>query len=315
MSSRSSSSVSKPRLGRQVVVELGQLLGLDLLDRDRELRLLAGQLGRRVVLGEGDGDGALVARGGAFELLLEAGHEPAGADLDHLVAALAAAERLAVARAHVVHDDEVALAGGPLDGVEPGRALAQAVELLGDRLVGDDGLAAADLEALVLAERGLRPHADLDREGQRLPLGRQVAHVELRLADRHDVRGVDRRRVPGADRVADGLVEDGVAAHSLDDHRRRRLAGAEAGNPDALPEPLGGLGDPALDLLGRHLGLHAHARFGQLGDDGLDLGGHRRPITVQPGTVRAWLYTGPLGHLAAGVLDWATLVARHLLRR
>jgi hypothetical protein len=28
-----------------------------------------------------------------------------------------------------------------------------------------------------------------------------------------------------------------------------------------------------------------------------------------------WLYTGPLGHLAAGVLDWAALVARHLLER
>jgi len=24
-----------------------------------------------------------------------------------------------------------------------------------------------------------------------------------------------------------------------------------------------------------------------------------------------WLYTGPLGHLAAGVADWATLLARY----
>ena len=83
-------------LGGEVVVELGKLLGLDLLDRDRELGLLAGQLVGRVVLGEGDRDGALVARGGALELLLEAGHEPARAELDHLVAALAAGERLAV---------------------------------------------------------------------------------------------------------------------------------------------------------------------------------------------------------------------------
>jgi hypothetical protein len=29
----------------------------------------------------------------------------------------------------------------------------------------------------------------------------------------------------------------------------------------------------------------------------------------------AWLYTGPLGHLAAGVADWAELLARHALRR
>jgi hypothetical protein len=31
--------------------------------------------------------------------------------------------------------------------------------------------------------------------------------------------------------------------------------------------------------------------------------------------VIAWLYTGPLGHLAAGVLDWTELLARHLWSR
>jgi len=29
----------------------------------------------------------------------------------------------------------------------------------------------------------------------------------------------------------------------------------------------------------------------------------------------AWLYTGPLGHLAAGVIDWVTLLVGHLRRR
>jgi hypothetical protein len=27
----------------------------------------------------------------------------------------------------------------------------------------------------------------------------------------------------------------------------------------------------------------------------------------------AWLYTGPLGHLAAGVADWAQLLGRHVV--
>jgi hypothetical protein len=31
--------------------------------------------------------------------------------------------------------------------------------------------------------------------------------------------------------------------------------------------------------------------------------------------VLAWLYTGPLGHLAAGVVDWAELVIRYAWSR
>jgi hypothetical protein len=31
--------------------------------------------------------------------------------------------------------------------------------------------------------------------------------------------------------------------------------------------------------------------------------------------MRAWLYTGPLGHLAAGVADWVVLLVRYLRAR
>jgi hypothetical protein len=31
--------------------------------------------------------------------------------------------------------------------------------------------------------------------------------------------------------------------------------------------------------------------------------------------VIAWLYTGPLGHLAAGVADWAELLVRYVWAR
>jgi hypothetical protein len=31
--------------------------------------------------------------------------------------------------------------------------------------------------------------------------------------------------------------------------------------------------------------------------------------------VLAWLYTGPLGHLTAGLADWLELLARYLIRR
>jgi hypothetical protein len=45
----------------------------------------------------------------------------------------------------------------------------------------------------------------------------------------------------------------------------------------------------------------------------------RRATTIQSGVVspglRAWLYTGPLGHLAGGILDWAELLARYAAAR
>jgi hypothetical protein len=31
--------------------------------------------------------------------------------------------------------------------------------------------------------------------------------------------------------------------------------------------------------------------------------------------MRAWLYTGPLGHLAAGVIDWVALLVRYVRTR
>ena len=302
------------RLGGELVVEAGQLLGLDLLDRDRELGLLAREVLGAVVLGELDLDRALVAGGRALELLLEAGDEPARAELDHLVAALAAAERLAAERAEEVHDHEVAGGGGALDGLELGHAVAQLLDLLLDRLVGDLGIAAADLEPLVLAELGLRADADLDREAQRLALARELAEIEVGLADRDDLGGVDGGRVPAGDRLADRLVEHGLAPDALDDHGRRDLALAEAGDAQVAAERLRGLGDALLDLGGGHLGLDADARLGQLGDGGGDGDGHQRRLTIPWHSMRTrfagWLVCGPLGHLAAGVADWAVLVVR-----
>src|SRR5206468_509443 len=154
---------------------------------------------------------------------------------DHLVAALAALERLAVDRAQLVHDDEVALRGRLLDRLQSRGALAQRLELGVDARRVDLGLAAAELQALVVAELGGRAHADLEVELQRLA------------------------------------------------------------------------------LLGRDLRLHANTRLGQVGD-----GRPHRRRTIPSAVVRsprtrfaAWLYTGPLGHLYAGVADWLTLLSRY----
>ena len=68
------------------------MLVLDVLDLDGELRLLAGDVLGAVVLGERRRDRALLALDGADQTLFEAGDEVARAELDELVAALAAGE-------------------------------------------------------------------------------------------------------------------------------------------------------------------------------------------------------------------------------
>ena len=95
------------------------------------------------------------------------------------------------------------------------------------------------------------------------------------------------------------------------------------------PSVRGGLLDASLDLLRRDLGLDPDARLGELGDGGLHGGGHRawtiasghgraaRPSRPRRRTAAraAWLVTGPVGHLAGGVADWAELLTRYVLAR
>ena len=205
-------------LDREVVVQLGQLLLLDLLHLDGERGVLAGELLGRVVVREGELDGALLAGGRSLELLLEAGDQPPGAELHHLAAALPALELRAVERADVVHDHEVALACGTLHRLERGERLADALELGLHLLVVDLRLAAADLDALVVAELRGRHDADLDREGERGALLRQVREVHLRVAHGLDAGVRERLLVPAGQPAANGLVEHRLAADLLEHH-------------------------------------------------------------------------------------------------
>ncbi len=89
------------------------------------------------------------------ELLLEALDQLAAAQLEQVVARLAALEGLAVEQALEVDQQHVAVGGGALDRLQLGEAFADALDLAVDDLVGRLGLGLADLEALVLAELGL----------------------------------------------------------------------------------------------------------------------------------------------------------------
>jgi hypothetical protein len=127
---------------------------------------------------------------------------------------------------------------------------------------------------------------------------------------------VDRLLVPARQPAADGLVHDGLAAHLSQHHLGRHLALAEAGHAQLPPQLRGGAPQLALERLGGHLHLHAHARVVELGRLGRNGGGHRSLTipcaSVKPGErLAAWLVTGPLGHLWSAAVDIVKAWARY----
>ena len=162
---------------------------------------------------------------------------------------------------------DIALGGGPLDRLQLGEAFADALDLALDDLVGGLGLGPADLEALVLAELGRRPHADLEFEVERLALG-------LGGGDDLDA-GSPTGLMPESSRPRSyhsgsesriASCEDGAEAEPLDHQRGRRLALAEAGQPHLPGQAAGGALHAASDVLGGNLHLDPHPRVGQLCD-------------------------------------------------
>jgi hypothetical protein len=246
-------------VGGEVVVELGKDFFPHLFDLDFEDRVLARQFLFLVLVREGDLDLDLVAGTGAGQLLLEVVDQLARAERQQIVVGLAAREGLVVDEALEVDQHRVALFGGALDRLEAREALSYPVDLRVDDLLVDLFVLFAYLEAFVLAELRLRPHADGELEGQRLALGlRGRLEVDVRVADRRDAGVQQRRFVPLRQRVADRFGQDGGEAHPLDHQVRRRFAFAEAGEAEFARHRAGGAVGGALDVLGGNLRLDLH---------------------------------------------------------
>ena len=86
----------------KIVVKLGELGELDRVELALEYGGLACELCMTVILGEGHVYIELVAYAMTDYLLLEAGDEGAGAELERVVLALAAVELLIVSKTHVL---------------------------------------------------------------------------------------------------------------------------------------------------------------------------------------------------------------------
>ena len=143
MSSRSSSSVSKPGLGGEVVVELGQVLGLDLLDGDGELGLAGRPAPRRR---SRRGRSTSTVRSSPALAPSSCSSKPGTSRPEPSSTIWSRPSPpwngVAVDRADEVHHDEVAARRRRGRRSPAAHALAQALELGVDRLVGDVGLAA-----------------------------------------------------------------------------------------------------------------------------------------------------------------------------
>ena len=234
----------------ELVIDSGQLLDLDLVDLHVEHHRLAGQLGS-IVLGEGDVDILLLTGLHADQLILEAGDEAAGADLQIKGLALAALEGHALVEALEVDVGGVALLDGALHHHQTAVAVGHLLET-GIHVGGHDlDLGLHGLKTLVLAQLHLGIHGDGALEG-----GAFLAHVlDLYLGIAHDLQLL---LVHGAlisvgqNGVDSFLIKDLGAVHALD-YLAGSLAGTEAGNIHLTAHLQIRLVDGGLELLGAHL--------------------------------------------------------------
>ena len=122
---------------------------------------------------------------------------------------------------------EVAVDGGPLDELELGVVLAQAIELVLDLLLGDREAGQRHLEAVVAGNGDHGPHLHHGVEGDRTAL-LAAGDVDLGLRDRVEL-GVDHGTgIEVRQRIAQRLgTQRSRAAHAGLEHLARHLAGAE----------------------------------------------------------------------------------------
>ena len=207
---------------------------------------LAGQVGV-VVLGEGDVQILLLPGLHADHLLLKAGDEGAGAQLQLIVFALAALEGGAVVESLKVNDGGVALLGLALDAYKAGGPLDVGLELVVNVLLGDLDLLLGSGQALVGAQLDLGADGDQRLEGEAL-----LAHLNdfhLGIAHVVQVLLLDGLLIgAGVDGIDGIFIKHAGAVHPLDD-LPGGLALAEAGDGDAAAVLQIGLLNSSLELL------------------------------------------------------------------
>ena len=233
---------------RELVVDLGELLLLDLGDRDGNLDVLAHQVATDQLRGEG----LLVARGHAEQRLVEALEHPATADLVRHAADLGTLDVLAVLGRLQVEDHEVPVSSGALHVVQRAEPATQGLDLLVDVGVGHLDVLDLGLQAVVVGERDLGLDLDLGGELEGLVV-LELRDLDLGLRQRLEGVALQGLDVLLGKHVVDRLVQDRAAPDLTVDHGRGHLAAPEAGDVDLLGNLLVRRVEARLELLEGHL--------------------------------------------------------------
>ncbi len=222
---------------RQLVVDLGQHLLVDVLDGDRD----GWRPSRRRARSETSLVSPTLAPTRAASISSTSRPEPSSTT----VSDCASPAGLCRSTTSV----SPSLAGRSSAGTSSATVWRKRLELLVDELLRHLGLGARNLERRPVDDLGRRLHLDRGRERPALLVGRRQLEVELRGRHRTQSRARRRRPEPAADVGVHGLGPDPVPADLGDEHRRRHLPLAEPGDLDRLGEVVRRVLDCVLQLV------------------------------------------------------------------
>ncbi len=265
--------VELARQTRELVVERGQHLLLDRLDRDGDIGRLALVLAQQLRR-EGDGRAGLLPADGVVQPVE---HRP-GADLVAQPGRLDALELLPVAGGGQVQGHEVVVAGRPVDAGQAGEPLAQPVDLGVDLGVGDLRVVHGDSHAVVVGDGDLGPDVDLGAERQLLVVC-QLGDLDLGPAQGQQLVLADGLGVEGRQCLVDGVLEHRGAADALVQDPGGHLAATEARDLHPLADAAVGPVEARLELVEPDLHRQLHAGGVQRLDIALHAGGPSGVLT------------------------------------
>ena len=238
--------------------QLRELIGwrqpafLDRLDGDTKDDVRPGEILLWVVRGERQPDVARFALGLPDEAIRQSRNQPFFIDLELGIGLAFADQHRARLDDMGVDRQEIAELHRTLDGMQFRVAVAQPLDRLVHIVIADLRLRPRHLDVLVVLERDFRLDRHRCREFHRLA-AIELLHLDARHVDRVEPGFVERRVVGSRKDQVKGLLAQRRPADFAFNHRSRRLARSEAGDPHPRRQPAVRLVDRPRNLVGIYL--------------------------------------------------------------